>query len=823
MHLPRRSFLNALVILALMAGFFSLTPAALPARAATSDLFFSEYIEGSSNNKALEIYNGTGAAVDLAAGGYKIQIFYNSATTAGSTIDLSGVIADGDVFIIANSAAALNDIKEEADVLTGSISFNGDDAVTLTKNGVVIDAIGQIGFDGSEWGTGDESTTDNTLVRKPGVCQGDSDASDVFDPAVEWYGFTQNTSDDLGKHTANCDGPVTQPPLLLTEIVVTPTGGEFIEIYNPGSAAVDLSNVYLTDATYASGGTYYYNLPTGANAGGGAFTDFNARFPDGASNDPGDYKTVALNGAVNYATAYGTNPTYELYELVIEPAVPNMREALPGSINNQGGLTNAGEVVVLYTWDGASDLVADLDYAVWGAKAEAVDKTGVAIDGPDADTDASPYLNDTPIASQAVVAAAAHPLGGSFQRQDLAEGAEVKTGGNGLTGHDETSEDADVTWCSPTTATPGAVSAACPVVSACGDPATLISAIQGAGAASPFDGAAHTIEGIVVADFQNTGELNGIFVQEETSDQDADPLTSEGVFVYGAPAAAVGDVVRVAGTVDEYNGLTELTSVTALEVCSSANPLPAPVVLSPPFPTLDYLERYEGMYVELPAGLTVTELYTLGRYGEIWLTNGARLDQPTNVVEPGAPALALQASNDLNRILLDDHSTYQNPDPVIHPAPALSPVDNYVRAGDTSTVPIVGALSYGFDYYRVQPVTPTSFTGSNPRPVQPLDVGGSLKVASFNMLNYFNGDGLGGGVPTARGAGSLEEFQHQTAKIAAAITTMDADIVGLMEIENDGYGPESAIQDLVDALNAIVGPGTYAFIDPGVGPVGTDE
>ena len=130
-------------------------------------------------------------------------------------------------------------------------------------------------------------------------------------------------------------------------------------------------------------------------------------------------------------------------------------EATTGSINNQGGLTNGGEVVVLYYWNGQSDLVTDLDYAVWGDKDEAVDKTGVAIDGPDADSDTSAYLNDTAIASQDVIDTGAHSGGNSWQRDDLTEGTEVKTGGNGAEGHDETSENLSTTWCE-FTPTPGA-------------------------------------------------------------------------------------------------------------------------------------------------------------------------------------------------------------------------------------------------------------------------------------------------------------------------------------------------------------------------------
>jgi hypothetical protein len=242
--------------------------------------------------------------------------------------------------------------------------------------------------------------------------------------------------------------------LLISEIVVTPTAGEFVEIFNPTGAPIDLSDVYLTDATFAGGATYYYNIVTGANAGGGGFADFHARFPDGASIGPSQYQTVAIAGSDDFAASYGAQPTYELYEDGVSPdAVPDMREALPGLVNAQGGLTNDGEVVVLYHWDGVADLVQDLDYVLWGDREEAVDKTGVSLDGPDPDAAPTPYLADTAVAGQDVAATGAHAIGESFTRTDPSEGSETSAGGNGLTGDDETSENLSATFAEQT-ATP---------------------------------------------------------------------------------------------------------------------------------------------------------------------------------------------------------------------------------------------------------------------------------------------------------------------------------------------------------------------------------
>ncbi|MCL1599579.1 MAG: lamin tail domain-containing protein, partial [Actinomycetia bacterium] len=235
--------------------------------------------------------------------------------------------------------------------------------------------------------------------------------------------------------------------LLISEIVVTPTAGEFVEIFNPTDTAIDLSDIYLTDATYAPSAQFYYNIVTGANAGGGAFGDFHARFPDGATIASHEYQTMAIAGSDGFFAEYAAEPTYELYEDgASADGIPDMREALPGSIDGQGGLTNDGEVVILYHWDGATDLVEDLDYVVWGDKAEAIDKTGVAIDGPDPDSDTSSYSADTAISSQDVASTGYHAAGNSFTRLDKDEGTETAVGGNGLTGHDETSENLSTTF-----------------------------------------------------------------------------------------------------------------------------------------------------------------------------------------------------------------------------------------------------------------------------------------------------------------------------------------------------------------------------------------
>ena len=192
--------------LALALGALVLSIGVQHAQSAPTELFFSEYIEGAGQNKALEIYNGTGASVDLQAQGYSVFFSFNGGTST-RTIGLTGAVANGDVYVIAQATADPAILAQADQTDTSTSWFNGDDFVALRKNGVTVDGIGQLGFDpGTEWGTGNTSTADNTIRRKPTVQAGDTGEGDAFDPATEWEGFPQNTFDGLGSHTITTGG-----------------------------------------------------------------------------------------------------------------------------------------------------------------------------------------------------------------------------------------------------------------------------------------------------------------------------------------------------------------------------------------------------------------------------------------------------------------------------------------------------------------------------------------------------------------------------------------------------------------------------------------
>jgi predicted extracellular nuclease len=362
---------------------------------------------------------------------------------------------------------------------------------------------------------------------------------------------------------------------------------------------------------------------------------------------------------------------------------------------------------------------------------------------------------------------------------------------------------------------------------------TRIPAIQGSGADAAITGAV-TTRGVVVGDHEGPPPtLRGLYIQDLTGD--GDPATSDGIFVFNGNNnyANLGDVVRVTGSVSEFQGQTQISASSVVN-CGAGSVSPTDVTF--PVPDATYLEQYEGMLVRLPQTLYVTEHFQLGRFGQVVMSSGGRLQQPTNVVAPGAPSIAMQIANNLNRIIIDDALQNQNPDPILFGRGGL-PLSavNTLRGGDTATG-IIGVMTYTWagnsasgNAYRVRPINAlggyVNFDAANLRPTSAPEVGGTLKIVGMNLLNYFNTfdglpdnvdnctNGVSGAAADCRGADTQSEFDRQWPKTVAAILAMNPDVIGVNEIENDGYGPTSALAHLVDQLNAATAAGTYAYID----------
>ena len=320
--ISNRKITAFLTIFSLLAGFLVLPPLFSPfartAEAAAGDLFFSEYVEGSSNNKALEIYNPSGSTVNLATSSYSVEIHFNGAIASGLTIPLTGTVAAGDVFVLAQSSSA-SAILGQADQTNGSGWFNGDDAIVLKKSGVVVDSLGQIGFDpGTEWGSGLTSTADNTIRRKSTVCTGDTNGSNVFDPSVEWDGFATDTFGGLGSHTATCSGNL--PPNInapanpaatvqqdAAPFSVGLSGNDDRGVYNwSGTAGIGISSVVVTAGQGANSVTYTVTLHPGFSG----MANFTASLSDGVNA-----------------------PVTQLVNIQVQPDIPNNSPTITAPAN----------------------------------------------------------------------------------------------------------------------------------------------------------------------------------------------------------------------------------------------------------------------------------------------------------------------------------------------------------------------------------------------------------------------------------------------------------------------------------------------------------
>jgi predicted extracellular nuclease len=364
--------------------------------------------------------------------------------------------------------------------------------------------------------------------------------------------------------------------------------------------------------------------------------------------------------------------------------------------------------------------------------------------------------------------------------------------------------------------------------------------IQGAAAASPYVNTEQSTEGVVTLKVDS-----GFFIQDENGD--GNPETSDGLFVYTTDAyknsVEIGDKILITGIVSEYTpnsaprSYTELTSVSGLRKLATGRAITATNIQ---FPVADF-SRYEGMLVRFTSPLTVSQAEFLGARGELTLATG-RLEVPTNrYPAKSAEAIALAAFNAQNHIILDD-GIFTTPTTI----PYLD--DNGVRRTGDGVSDVVGVIDYGSagsgPAFKLQPTAAPTFSSDNARAPAPSisadtgNAGGNIKVASANVLNYFTeftngsdvtGAAIGGCVlgsgarltANCRGADDAVEFARQNDKIVNELKTIDADVVGLMEIQNNGGNVEKSVDYLVKSLNAAYGAVTYAYVPAPVSTTST--
>ena len=338
-------------------------------------------------------------------------------------------------------------------------------------------------------------------------------------------------------------------------------------------------------------------------------------------------------------------------------------------------------------------------------------------------------------------------------------------------------------------------------------PAT-IAAIQGGGETSTLINQDVTVEAVVTANLMGADKFNGFFIQDPVGD--GDPLTSEGLFVYvndRSPFAQIaispGDRVQVSGRVSRYKGQTQISSPSKIVVLEHGELLPPQVVTLTP--NLNF-ESLEGMLVRFDQTLVVSAQNDLNRYGTLKLAP-ARVFNPTNARSIEEVKAAPET---VTTITLDDNSNDSYP----KNKPYLD--DQNTRRTGTTITGLTGIVSEYDGDYRIQPTVPPVLVDANARPLAPPPVGGTLKVAAANVLNYWT-TFKNKKNPNARGADNPAQFERQSAKTMAEIKGLDADIVGLMELENNPF----TVQEFVRRLNAAYGREEYAaIIDPpeGVAP-----
>lgn len=343
------------------------------------------------------------------------------------------------------------------------------------------------------------------------------------------------------------------------------------------------------------------------------------------------------------------------------------------------------------------------------------------------------------------------------------------------------------------------LSACQPPQTTCEQVSHTIAEVQGTGAISSLLSQQVSVQGVVLGLVYPDSPMPGLMLQSLKPDDD--PATAEGIFavVPNPEHYQPGQVLVVKGTVAEVDQLTSLIDAVVVSQCGSQTIAPLSVQL--PLPEDLSWEAFEGMWLRFEQPLIITDTFQLGRYGEILLAN-ERLMVPTQVVEPGQAAQKLAQQQERQAIWLDDGRWQQNPDPLPYPTTGLTAAST-LRVGD-QVLNVEGILHQDDRGYRLIPTQVPQFVQNNPRPLAPTsNTPEDLRIASYNVLNFFTGKDQNPAFPTRRGARTAEELARQQAKLVQALIALDADIIGLIELENNGYDNGSAIATLLAAVNQV--------------------
>ncbi len=765
---------------------------------------------------------GAAAATDRALGGLRsgtlIPVFGACFTNnTGATIGNLAIAYTGEEWRLGTAA--------RTDQINFEYSTNATDLVTGTYTGVAaLNFVTPV--------TATTGAKDGNVAANRTALSNTISSLSIANGATFWIHWTDTDA------TGADDG------LSADDFSLTPTG------------AVVQPNLTVNDVSLNEGnaGTtmFTFTVSLSAPAGAGGVT-FDIATADGTATQPSDYTQMSLTGQ----TIPAGSSTYSFTVLVNGDLTPETNETFFVNVTNVTGatVTDGQGLGTILNDDAAPNLtINDVSLNEGNAGTTTFTFTvslsapapagGVTFDIATADNTAT-QPSDYTLKS---LLAQTIPAGSSTYTFDV------------LVNGDTTPEVNETFFVNVTNATNAIVTDGQGQGTIVNDDLSLIHDVQGAGAATPIPGATVTVQAIVTASFQSSLQKQGFFLQEEDADADANPATSEGIFVFcgGCPTAvSEGQLVRVTGTVSEFFNNTQITATTAgsVMVISSGNPLPTPATIDLPVVGVidDYYEPREDMRVTFVDSLSVSEYFEMARYGQIELFEGGRPKQFTETNTPSvAGYTAHLAALDRRRVVLDDQNDIQNfalPPTVADGVQAIfypqanggfsigTQGTDFFRGGDLVNG-LTGVLDWSFagltgtDAWRVRPTqaTPVTFTVANPRPAGAPAVGGAIKAVSMNLLNYFttidttssssSGPCGPGGTLDCRGADSVAELNRQRERASIVVCTLNADVYGFNELENTTAS--ATITDLLGAINARCG-GThpYTFANTG-GTLGTD-
>ncbi|WP_347862861.1 5'-nucleotidase C-terminal domain-containing protein [Salimicrobium sp. PL1-032A] len=765
-----------------------------------TDLLFSEYVEGSGYNKALEIYNGTGEVVDLS--GYTVELYSNGSTTASTDLTLEGTLEAGDVHVIAHTSAK-EEVLSKADTENGGVTnFNGDDPVVLKKGDTVVDSIGQTG-------SGESFGEDVTFVRDESITSGDTVVDDAFEASAEWNAYPKDTFENLGRYEVEEEEAVEQVTITEARSVSEGSTVRVEGVVTASFVTGGQTNLYVQDDTAGiilRGPSLDVELGTRVEAQGTLGDYFGMaqiETVDSAIEETGSPgvpqpETVTSSGMTEDVEGELVQAKNVTVESVNESGDYTLQdeEGTLYSTPEEAGLLDVGDTyeqltgVVNYSYNeyrivprNGRDVVTEV-FAVQSSEQSGriVEGTEVELytaeedgeiryttDGSEADMDSTLYTGPIPVTEDTTLSAVV-----------------VKEDGT-------VSEGKTYTYS---------------VLPSVDD--AKIHDIQGVGHTSPYDGQAVTGVTGVVTKLDGSG---GFYMQSVSPDEDI--RTSEGIYVYSSGhEVEVGDEVAVDGEVAEWREdgysdaddlLTTQISASGITEIASGSELPDTTVIGedrvqptenieddgmtsfdPKTDALDFYESLEGMLVELPDA-TVTGPV---KYEELPVYVETSEDQAFTDVDG-----LRRTEDDLNpeRMFID-----------------VEGKDVTAKTGDYFEDPITGVVNYDYSNYKIRP------TGDFPE----LKDGGAgeefgtlegsetgLSVATYNMENF-----------------SPETSPEKTARIAEQmVENMNApDIVGLVEVQDNSGNTDDGTVDgsesyktLITAIEEAGGPAyEYAEVAP---------